>query len=148
MEGFIVQVGFLTVPPHFQYQSENFYSHQGAFAMNLSWKGRSCWLQLIFHFGTENRKKQLKPTPCRLIKIMPWSSWTDIAISISEKCEIEKTYHCDHFDIALMSLRPFQGEEPKHPFLQDGKQPTSHWYLLPPLYARSRSHSWCFRGTF
>ena len=35
------------------------------FTLKISWKSSSSWLQLVFHFGTENGEGQLKKTPCR-----------------------------------------------------------------------------------
>ena len=34
------------------------------FTLKISWKSSPGWLQLVFHFGTENREEQLKKTPC------------------------------------------------------------------------------------
>ena len=60
---------FFNCLPDFQYQNEkNLLSQRGAF---LHWK--FCektipgWLQLVFHFGTENWADQLKKPPCRSV---------------------------------------------------------------------------------
>ena len=34
------------------------------FTLKISWKTSPGWLQLVFHFGTENRADQLKKPPC------------------------------------------------------------------------------------
>ena len=34
------------------------------FTSKISWKTSPGWLQLVFHFGTENRADQLKKPPC------------------------------------------------------------------------------------
>ena len=57
---------FLTVPPHFQYQNgkKNLLSQRGAFLHLIFFlKGSPSWLQIVFHFGTENLKEQLKSHP-------------------------------------------------------------------------------------
>ena len=37
------------------------------FTLKISWKTSPGWLQLVFHFGTENRADQLKKPPCIII---------------------------------------------------------------------------------
>ena len=49
--------GFWTVPPHFQCQNEPTSSF---FTLKISWNCSPGWLQLVFHFSTENREEQLK----------------------------------------------------------------------------------------
>ena len=34
------------------------------FTWKISWKRSPGWLQLVFHFGTENQEEQLKKAPC------------------------------------------------------------------------------------
>ena len=34
------------------------------FTLKISWKSSPGWLQLVFHFGTENWEEQLKKAPC------------------------------------------------------------------------------------
>ena len=34
------------------------------FTLKISWKSSPGWLQLVFHFGTENGEGQLKKSPC------------------------------------------------------------------------------------
>ena len=36
------------------------------FTLKISWKTSPGWLQLVFHFGTEDRADQLKKPPCML----------------------------------------------------------------------------------
>ena len=56
---------FLTGPPHFQYQNEKTCSaNEEHFYTETFVKTSPGWLQLVFHFGTENREEQLKKAPC------------------------------------------------------------------------------------
>ena len=44
---------------------KNLLSQQGAFfTLKISWTSNPDWLQLVFHFGTENREEQSKEAPC------------------------------------------------------------------------------------
>ena len=52
------RVVFLTGPPDFQYQNEK--NLLSFFTLKISWKTSPGWLQLVFHFCTENRADQLK----------------------------------------------------------------------------------------
>ena len=54
------------------------------FTLKISWKSSPGWLQLVFHFGTENRADQLKNHPVQervhqsIAKAdtgLPWSTW-------------------------------------------------------------------------
>ena len=40
------------------------------FTLKISWKSSPGWLQLVFHFGTENREEQLKKPPCITCRAM------------------------------------------------------------------------------
>ena len=42
------------------------------FTLKISWKTSPGWLQLVFHFGTENRADQLKKTTLYLPCIFDW----------------------------------------------------------------------------
>ena len=35
------------------------------FTLKISWKSSPGWLQIVFHFGTQNREEQLKKAHCR-----------------------------------------------------------------------------------
>ena len=37
------------------------------FTLKISWKTSPGWLQLVFHFGTEDRADQLKKPPCMML---------------------------------------------------------------------------------
>ena len=52
-------VVFLTGPPDFQYQNEKKLAQptRSFFTLKISWKTSPGWLQLVFHFGTENREE-------------------------------------------------------------------------------------------
>ena len=38
--------------------------------MKISWKSSPGWLQLVFHFGNENREEELKKVPCIYMNIV------------------------------------------------------------------------------
>ena len=45
------------------------------FTLKISWKTSPGWLQLFFHFGTENRADQLKKPPCRMLRFITVFYW-------------------------------------------------------------------------
>ena len=47
--------------PHFQCQNEEKFAQaaRSFFTLKTCWKRNSRWLQLVFHFGTENQKEKL-----------------------------------------------------------------------------------------
>ena len=60
------RVVFLPGPPNFQYQNEKKLAQptRSFLTLKISWKTSPGWLQLVFHFGTEDRAAQLKKPPC------------------------------------------------------------------------------------
>ena len=65
----LYRVVFLTGPPNFQYQNEKTCSaNEALFYIENFVKTSPGWLQLVFHFGTEDRADQLKETPCIRLK--------------------------------------------------------------------------------
>ena len=62
------RVVFLTGPIFSTKMKELAQPTSGFFTLKISWKTSPGWLQLVFHFGTENREEQLKKSPRRCQK--------------------------------------------------------------------------------
>ena len=67
------------------------------FKLKISWKTSPSWLQLVFHFGTENRANQLKKPPCiddcfiiGATFIFRWSCLEFKAPSFFSKCPFDR----------------------------------------------------------
>ena len=91
------------------------------FTLKISWKTSPGWLQLVFHFGTENRADQLKKPPCIImVKWAPLNFWRIFRPAIGDcpdniLCESGKSclnifeYPCLHLFLNKTIRRPNWG---------------------------------------
>ena len=74
------------------------------FRLKISWKASPGWLQLVFHFGTENREEQLKKAPCICRLVMKSAWWHFDKAPISSLTKFWQDVHFHAFTLLFCRL--------------------------------------------
>ena len=116
------------------------------FTLKISWKTSPGWLQLVFHFGTENRADQLKKTPCIYLHMFQRCQGkssklqSHLELGRTEPCSLGEEEQPSWNGLLLLYVIDLKGLKINNVFVSSVRSSNSHPDLLvihptPPTFS-------------